>query len=39
MVVDPHILGNPVIADMNADNIIEEMVIPVSYYFDDEYYR
>ncbi|XP_041353729.1 protein DEFECTIVE IN EXINE FORMATION 1-like isoform X2 [Gigantopelta aegis] len=37
--VDPHILATPVIADLNNDDRIEELIIPVSYFFDDEDYR
>ncbi len=37
--VDVHVLATAVIADLNVDGILEEMVIPVSYYYDLEYYR
>lgn len=36
--VDPHILATPVIADTNGDGVENELVIPVSYYFDPFYY-
>jgi hypothetical protein len=32
-------MATPVIADINNDNKLEELIIPVSYYFDDEDYR
>lgn len=35
--VDSHILGTPVIADIDNDGI-QEMVVAVSYFFDHEYY-
>ncbi|XP_060553729.1 uncharacterized protein LOC132714827, partial [Ruditapes philippinarum] len=37
--VDAHVMATPVIADINNDNKLEELIIPVSYYFDDEDYR
>ena len=37
--VDPHVLATPVIDDVNQDGVIEELVIPVSYYFDLDDYR
>lgn len=37
--VDPHILATGVIDDLNQDGITEELVLPVSYYFDSEEYR
>ena len=37
--VSPHILATPVIADLNRDGVIEEIVIPVSYYYDEDEYR
>ncbi|XP_078000278.1 uncharacterized protein LOC144452928 isoform X2 [Glandiceps talaboti] len=36
--VDSHILSTPVIADLNNDGKIEELVVAVSYYFDTEFY-
>lgn len=36
--VDPHILATGVIDDLNQDGITEELVLPVSYYFDSEEY-
>lgn len=36
--VDAHLLATPVIADLDLDNS-EEVVIPVSYYFDKDYYQ
>ncbi|KAK4268653.1 hypothetical protein QN277_025273 [Acacia crassicarpa] len=35
--IDSHILGTPVIADIDNDGV-SEMVIAVSYFFDHEYY-
>ena len=37
--VDPHILATPVVTDLNNDDRLEEMIIPVSYYFDVDQYR
>ena len=37
--VDPHILATPVLTDLNNDGRLEEMIIPVSYYFDVDQYR
>ncbi|ELT95035.1 hypothetical protein CAPTEDRAFT_206740 [Capitella teleta] len=37
--VDPHVLATPVIVDLNQDGSIEEMVIPVSYFFDQREYE
>lgn len=37
--VDPHVLSSPVIVDLNADRQPEELVLPVTYYFDKEEYR
>ena len=36
--VDPHILATPALADTNGDGFANELVIPVSYYFDPYYY-
>ena len=36
--VDPHILATPVIADTNRDGVANELVVPVSYYFDPFHY-
>lgn len=36
--VDPHVLATPTLADMNGDGQINELVVPVSYYFDPYYY-
>lgn len=36
--VDPHILATPTIADTNNDGFANELVVPVSYYFDPFYY-
>lgn len=35
--VDPHILCNPAIGDIDADGH-DELVVAVSYFFDKEYY-
>ncbi|XP_052267793.1 uncharacterized protein LOC127869338 isoform X2 [Dreissena polymorpha] len=37
--VDAHIMATPVIADLNNDDRMQELVIPVSYFFDEEDYR
>lgn len=37
--VDPHILATGVIDDLNQDGVTEELVIPVSYYYDPDDYR
>ena len=37
--VSAHVLATPVIADLNQDGIIEELLVPVSYYFDTGLYR
>ncbi|GAB1600467.1 protein DEFECTIVE IN EXINE FORMATION 1-like [Argonauta hians] len=37
--VSPHILATPVIVDLNQDNRREEIVIPVSYFYDEDEYR
>ena len=36
--IDPHILATPVLADMNGDGVTDELVVPVSYYFDPNFY-
>ena len=35
--MDPHILCNPAIGDIDADGH-DELVVAVSYFFDQEYY-
>ncbi|CAH1792446.1 unnamed protein product [Owenia fusiformis] len=37
--VDPHVLATPVVVDLNQDGRLEEMVVPVSFYFNKEDYR
>ncbi|KAL4234802.1 hypothetical protein ACF0H5_006444 [Mactra antiquata] len=37
--VDAHVMATPVLADLNKDHRLEELVIPVSYFFDEEDYR
>ncbi|XP_021378708.1 protein DEFECTIVE IN EXINE FORMATION 1-like isoform X2 [Mizuhopecten yessoensis] len=37
--VDPHILATPVLADLNSDGRLEELVIPVSYFYEEDDYR
>lgn len=37
MFVDPHILCNPAIGDIDGDGH-DELVVAVSYFFDREYY-
>ena len=32
--VDPHVMATPTIADTNGDNKQDELVVPVSYFFD-----
>ena len=32
--VDPHVMATPTIADVNGDGSADELVLPVSYYFD-----
>lgn len=32
--IDPHVLATPVISDLDGDGVSEEIVVPVSYYFD-----
>lgn len=39
MAVDPHILATPVLADLNSDGRVEELVVPVSYFYEEEDYR
>lgn len=36
--IDPHVLATPVITDLNEDGDKSEMIIPVSYYFDNYQY-
>ena len=36
--VDPHILATPTIADTDDDGVENELVVPVSYYFDPYFY-
>ena len=36
--VDPHVLATPLLTDTNGDGNCDELVIPVSYYFDAYYY-
>ena len=36
--MDPHILATPTLADTNGDGFANELVIPVSYYFDPFYF-
>lgn len=35
--VDPHVMSNPVFADIDKDGA-EELIIAVSYFFDRDYY-
>lgn len=32
--VDPHVMATPTIADTNSDHKLDELVVPVSYFFD-----
>ena len=36
--VDPHILATPIIIDSNGDGLRDEMILPISYYFDPYHY-
>ncbi len=36
--VDPHILATPTLVDTDGDGLRNELVVPVSYYFDPYYY-
>ena len=36
--IDPHVLATPILADTNGDGHMNELVVPVSYYFDPFYY-
>lgn len=36
--VDPHVLATPLLTDTNGDGSRDELVIPVSYYFDAYFY-
>ncbi|KAK3093746.1 hypothetical protein FSP39_019620 [Pinctada imbricata] len=37
--VDPHIMATPSLADINNDGVTEELVIPVSYFYEEDDYR
>nr|XP_022328926.1 protein DEFECTIVE IN EXINE FORMATION 1-like [Crassostrea virginica] len=37
--IDPHVLATPVLADLNNDYKVEELVIPVSYFYEEDDYR
>ena len=36
--VDPHVLATPVLTDLNRDDRVEELILPVSYYFEADHY-
>lgn len=36
--VDPHVMATPVLTDLDRDGIENELVIPVSFYYDPFYY-
>ena len=36
--IDPHVLATPTISDLNGDGIKAELIVPVSYYFDNYQY-
>lgn len=36
MQLTAHVLSTPVIDDVNGDGVIEELVLPVNYYLDDD---
>ena len=38
LAIDPHVLADPVILDLNDDGIVEELVVVVSYYLDEDDY-
>lgn len=37
--IDPHVLATPILADLNNDFRVEELVIPVSYFYEEDDYR
>ena len=37
--VEAHVMATPVLVDLNNDQKSQELVIPVSYFFDEEDYR
>jgi len=37
--VDAHILATPILADINDDGVVSELIIPVSHYYDPYQYR
>lgn len=37
--VDPHVLATPVIVDLDRNGRTEELVVPLTYYFEEEDYR
>lgn len=39
MPIDPHVLATPILADLNNDFRVEELVIPVSYFYEEDDYR
>eukprot|EP00731_Ephydatia_muelleri_P007699 Em0004g37a len=36
--IDPHVMATPVLADLNGDGVENELVVPVSFYYDPFYY-
>ena len=36
--VDPHVLATPTIADIDGDGLSNELILPVSYYYDRNHY-
>ena len=36
--IEPHVLATPTLADINGDGLFNELVVPVSYYFDPFFY-
>ncbi|KAK2150001.1 hypothetical protein LSH36_427g01033 [Paralvinella palmiformis] len=38
IVIDVHVLATPVLIDLNRDGSTEELIIPVSYFYDLDYY-
>ena len=37
--VDPHVMATPSLADINNDGRTEELIVPVSYFYEEDDYR